>query len=701
MDKRRGRHERSSDGGWIRQRWDRLIRRLSNTGAMVSLPALVIGVGAIMVPTAWVFMPAPNLPADTTIYDQHGRLVSVLYSTVNRMPVSYQQIPAVMQNALVAIEDDTFWVEPAIDPVGIMRAAVTDLTHRQILQGGSTITQQLAKNLYLSDQRTFRRKFAELFITLKLSTIYSKKQILTMYLNDVYFGEGAYGVQAASERYFGRSASNLTLPQAALLAGVVNAPSYYDPLVNPGAAMARRNVVLSQMATLHYITRSQAAQAQAMPLELNAATPMGNRAPYFTQFVAEQLSQADPQVGKNLYTGGYRVVTTMNWPTQLAAQNDVAAYAPINGKVNGVYQPQTALVAINPQNGYVEALIGGDNFKNSQFDRATLASRQPGSAMKYYLYTTVINNGYATSAVKDSAPVKFPAGNGTWYVPHNYGYVYNGPLVIRRAIALSDDIVALKWMNTVGPAAMIAMAHAMGITSPLANNLTTALGSSSVTPFEMARGVSTLANGGYRVDPIGVLKVTDSSGRVVYTASPKRTRVLTPQVAYVVDSLFRAPLVNTNGTAHDLEPILGGRIVDAKTGTSSKQRDSWLVGYTPQLATAVWVGNDNDTPVGLTGDRGAGPIWAHFMADALANQPNVGFTQPSGIVTRSVCMYTGLLDNGCCTSYPEVFIKGHEPTKVSPGCGNGSSGGAANPGVGSGIGTTAQNILKSILNSIP
>ncbi len=701
MDKHRGRHEKSSEGGWFRQRWDRLVRRLSNTGAMVSLPALVIGIGAIMVPTAWIFMPAPNLPADTTIYDQHGRLVSVLYSTVNRMPVSYQQIPAVMQNALVAIEDDTFWVEPAIDPVGIMRAAVTDLAHRQILQGGSTITQQLAKNLYLSDQRTFRRKFAELFITLKLSTIYSKKQILTMYLNDVYFGEGAYGVQAASERYFGHSVSNLTLPQAALLAGVVNAPSYYDPLVNPGAAMARRNVVLSQMATLHYITPSQAAQAQAMPLELNAATPMGNRAPYFTQFVAEQLSQADPKVGKNLYTGGYRVVTTMNWPIQQAAQNDVAAYAPINGKVNGVYQPQTALVAINPQNGYVEALIGGDNFKNSQFDRATLAARQPGSTMKYYLYSTVINDGYATSAVKDSAPVKFPAGNGTWYVPHNYGYVYNGPLTIRRAIALSDDIVALKWMNTVGPTAMIAMAHAMGITSPLANNLTTALGSSSVTPFEMARGVSTLANGGYRVDPIGVLKVTDSNGRVVYSASPKRTRVLTPQVAYVVNSLFRAPLVNTGGTAHDLEPILGGRIVDAKTGTSSKQRDSWLVGYTPQLATAVWVGNDNDTPVGLTGDRGAGPIWAHFMADALANQPNVGFAKPSGIVTRSVCMYTGLLDNGCCTSYPEVFIQGHEPTKVSPGCGNGSSGGSANPGVGSGIGTTAQSILKSILNSIP
>lgn len=694
MARRRGRHQQSNSG-WFRARWDRILSKITGTGAVVSLPALVIVVGVVLIPTAWVFLPAPNLPADTTIYDQHGHLVSVLYSSVNRMPVSYQQIPASMQNALVAIEDDTFWVEPALDPVGIVRAASVDLLHHQILQGGSTITQQLAKNLYLSDRRTFTRKIKELFIALKLSTIYSKQQIITMYLNDVYFGEGTYGVEAASQRYFGHSVSKLTLPEAALLAGVVNAPSYYDPLINPRAAFARRNLVLQQMAKLHYISPSQARAAEAAPLGLNSTTPLGDRAPFFTEFVAQQLSQADPRIGTTLDTGGYRVTTTMDWPTQLAAQSDVAAYAPINGRVNGVYEPQTALVAINPQNGYVEALVGSDSYRNSTFNRAVDASRQPGSAMKYFLYTTVINRGYSTSAIKDSAPVRYPAGNGQWYVPHNFGHVYNGPLRIRRAIALSDNIVAIKWMHTVTPPRMIAMAHSMGITSPLADNLTTALGSSSVTPFEMARAVSPLANWGFRVKPLGVLEVRNSQGRVIYHAQPQLTRVITPQVAYVVQDLFHAPLTSPEGTAHDLEPILGGRPAAAKTGTSSQQRDSWLVGFTPQLATAVWVGNDNNTPIGLTGDRGAGPIWAHFMADALVNTPPAHFKQPSGVVWRSVCLNTGLLDNGCCSTYQEVYVKGHEPTEVSPGCGNGASGGSANPGLGT------SNILKSILNSIP
>lgn len=672
--------------------------KIRNTGAVVSLPVLVVVVGAVLLPTAWLIAPAPNLPADTTIYDQHGRLVSVLYSSVNRIPVGYSQIPPVMQNALVAIEDDTFWVEPALDPVGVLRAAVTDFTHHQVLQGGSTLTQQLAKNLYLSDQRTFVRKFRELFIALKLSTIYSKEQIITMYLNDVYFGEGTYGVEAASERYFGHGAASLSLPEAALLAGIVNAPSYYDPLVNPAPALARRNLVIDQMLKLHYIDAATAANSKAAPLGLNPSAPLGNRAPFFTAFVAQELQKEAPRIGQSLFSGGYRVMTTMDWPSQLAAQNDVATYAPISGKVRGVFEPQTALVSIDPQNGYLRAIVGSDEYKNSSFNRATEAARQPGSAMKYFLYTRVIEDGYSTSDVKDSSPVRYPAGNGQWYVPHNYGDVYNGPLIIRRAIALSDNIVATKWMDTVTPPKMIDTAHHMGITSPLADNLTTALGSSSVTPYEMARAVAPLANGGYRVDPLAVLKVYDANGHVVYQAAAHRTRVLTPQTAYVVQNLFQAPLVNINGTAHNLEPILGGRPAAAKTGTSSLQRDSWLVGFTPQLATAVWVGNDNNTPVGLTGDHGAGPIWAHFMADALANRPAQDFAKPSGIVTRSVCLYTGLLDNGCCTSYREVYVRGHEPTKVSPGCGSNSSGGSANPGLGNGGGA---NILRSILNSIP
>lgn len=649
--------------------WTRIKNKFLNTAAFISLPVLVLGATVILLPVSWLALPVPKLPADTSIFDQHDKLISVVYGSENRMPITYKQVPPNIQNALVAIEDDTYWIEPAIDPVGILRAAVIDITSGQIIQGGSTLTQQLAKNLYLTDRRTFSRKFKELLITLKLSTMFTKQQILAMYLNDVYFGQGCYGIQAASLRYFGHGIKHLTLPEAATLAGVVNAPTYYDPLVHPHAAVARRNVVLSQMAKLHYISAAQAKTAQAAPLHLSNGLPTANRAPYFTKYVLDQLTALAPGL-KNVAGGGYQITTTLSLKKQRAATNAVKAYLPRAHSVGGTLEPQVGLVSLNPSNGYIEAFVGGRNFANSQFDRATRAFRQPGSAMKYFLYTTVINNGYSTSSVQDSAPVKFPAGGGKWYVPHNYGHVYNGWLPISYAIAYSDNIIATKWMNIVGPPAMIRMAHSMGITSPLANNLTTALGSSSVSPFEMARGVSTLANGGYHVTPIAILKVLNSKGHEVYHQSPHKTRVITPQVSYVVDKLFEGPLRIPGGTAYNLNPVLKGRPAAAKTGTSSGQRDAWLVGFTPQLATAVWVGNDNDSPIYLTGDRGAGPIWAHFMKNALAGQPYLHFHRPPGIVNATVCRRTGLLTRvpGCCRSFREVFIKGHAPTKYSPGC---------------------------------
>lgn len=649
----------------------RIIQRAMSAATAASLPVLVGAAALLLLPLSWLPLPTPALPADTTLYDQQGHLLSVLYAGQNRMPIPQNQIPPVMQNALVAIEDDTFWIEPAVDPVGILRAAAVDIVHRRILEGGSTITQQLAKNLYLTDRRTLGRKLKELLITLKLSSLYSRHQILALYLNDVYFGEGAYGVEAASRTYFGHAARRLTLPEAALLAGVVNAPSYFDPYLHPGASRARRNEVLRRMRALGYISARAEAQALAAPLNLSRAGPVVNRAPYFTQFVTAELARLDPSVGNRLATGGYRIVTTLNLAMQSSADRAVASYLPPTTDVHGVPEPEAALVAIDPRTGYVRALVGGDNYDRTPLNRALDARRQPGSTMKYFLYTTVINEGYPTSSTQLSAPVRFPNGNGTAYVPHNFGHVYNGRLVIRRAIALSDNIVAVKWMNTVGPPAMIRTAHAMGITSPLAQNLTTALGSSGVTPLEMARAVAPLANGGRRVRPIGVLKVTDQAGQVVFQDHAHLTPVLSPPVAYVVNQLFHAPLLSPAGTAHNLAGIVN-RPAAAKTGTSSAKRDAWLVGFTPDLAAAVWVGNDNDSPLGLTGDRGAGPIWAHFLATALAGRPKRHFHRPPGVVSQQVCLLTGELPNGCCATYPEVFVAGHVPTIVSPGCGAGA-----------------------------
>jgi len=655
--------------------WRRVLAALAERGISLSLPVLLTAVVLVGLPGAWILWPTPTLPADTEVLSRHGHLLALVHGPENRIPVPASAIPAVMRNAIVAIEDDTFWEEPGIDPVGIARALVVDVTSGRVLQGGSTITQQLAKNLYLSDQRTITRKVAELGITLKLGVQYSKDEILTMYLNDVYFGEGSYGIEAASRTYFGHGIATLTLPQAALLAGLVNAPSADDPYYHPAAALARRNLVLARMAALHYISPAAARAAQQAPLDLaRAKAPDGSFAPYFIQFVRAQLAVLDPTVANHFTSGGYRIVTTLNRTAQAAAnqamQNDMP---PITGRYQGAAEPEGAVVGLDPQNGDIEAMVGGRNYRASTFNRAVYAYRQPGSTFKYFLYTTAIAAGYPTSTVKVSAPVTFPNGSGGLYVPHNYGHVYAGPLTMRQAIAESDDIVALKWMNTLTPPRVIAMARRMGITTPMADNLTTALGSSSVSPLEMAGAVAPLANGGYHITPRSVLQVANAAGTVILNTRPTRYRVLTPPVTYVVDQLFTAPLTSPVGTAHDLTSIFS-RPADAKTGTSSQQRDAWLVGFTPQLVGVVWVGNDQDTPMGLTGDRGAGPVWAWFMHTALLNQPIKTFAQPPGVVWRTVCSHTGLLDNGCCSTYREVFLVNHLPKTSPPGnCGGGSS----------------------------
>ncbi len=667
----RSRKERA---GAVKAKTRQALRTRLGTGlTLIGFPVVAVGVGVLLLPTAWAGWPLPPLPADTLFYAQDGHLLSVLYARQNRMPIPYRDIPPVMSNALVAIEDDTFWIEPAIDPMGIFRAAAVDIMHRRILQGGSTITQQLAKNLYLTQQRTFTRKLLELLISLKLATTYSRRQILNLYLNDVYFGEGAWGVQAASLAYFGHGARRLTLPESALLAGLVNAPSYFDPYRHPHAALLRRNLVLQRMRALGYITPAAARQATQTGLHLSGSSRAADPAPYFVQLAAREIALRAPAVAKELAGGGYHVVTTLSWQDQRAANAAVADYLPPTGLVRGVPQPEAALVALDPRNGYVRALVGGDNYGRTQFNRALYARRQPGSTMKYFLYTTVIDDGYPTSSTQVSAPIRFVGAQGSVYAPHNYGHVYHGRLTLRRAIALSDNIVAVKWMQVVGPPAMTRTATAMGITSPLADNLATALGASGVTPIEMARAVAPLANGGQRVRPISVLRVTDAYGRPVFVQRPHRTPVLQPQVAYVVSQLFHAPLDDPTGTAHNLRSILQ-RPAAAKTGTSNRQRDAWLVGYTPQLTAAVWVGNDNDAPLGLTGDRGAGPIWAHFLRWALAGRPRRTFSSPPGLVWQSVCRTDGLLPNGCCSTYREVFVAGHVPTAVSPSCRGGNPG---------------------------
>ncbi len=668
----------------------------------MSLPSLLLAAVLVGAPGVFLMWPPPRLPADTEVLSRHGHLIALVYGSENRIPVPAAAIPAVMRNAVVAIEDDTYWAESAVDPVGIARALVVDVTRGRILQGGSTITQQLAKNLYLSNQRTVIRKIEELAIALTLSTRYSKDEILTMYLNDVYFGEGSYGVQAASQTYFGHGAAQLSLPEAALLAGLVNAPTALDPYDHPTAARLRRNQVLARMATLHYITPAAARAAQATSLGLRRAVlPDGSTAPYFIQFVRAQLAGLDATAANNFVGGGYRIVTTLSRQAQAAANRAMASDMPaVAGTYHGAAEPEGAIVGLNPASGNIEALVGGRNFATSMFNRAVYAYRQPGSAFKYFLYTTAIAAGYPTSTVKVSGPVTFPNGQGGVYTPHNFGNVFAGPLTMRQAIAESDDIVALKWMATLTPPRVIALAKKMGITTPMANNLTTALGSSSVSPLEMASAVAPLANGGFHITPRSIISVQNAHGAYLVKTSPQRYRVLTAPVTYVVDQLFTAPLTSPLGTAHNLTRVFT-RPADAKTGTSSKQRDAWLVGFTPQLVGVAWVGNDQDTPMGLTGARGAGPVWAAFMHGALAGQPTKTFSQPSGVVWRQVCAHTGLLANGCCTSYREVFLANHLPKQAPAGaCGGAEGGSPTTPPVPAQPPRSSGSLLDRILKAL-
>lgn len=633
------------------------------------LPAVLVLAGmAALAPPAWIGLEAPPLPADSVVVDGRGDVLAYVHGPVNRIPVAFQAIAPAMLHAIVAAEDDRFWVAPALDPLSLTRALAADWRAGRVVQGGSTLTQQLVKNLYLTPSRTLGRKLVEALLAVKLALTESRADILTQYLNTVYFGHGAYGVEAAALTYFGRDADRLSTPEAALLAGLVVAPTALDPYRHPLQARARRNVVLRRMAALGYITPVEARRDEALPLRVQPAPVLGApRAPYFVAAALATLRQKAPRVWRRLAVGGYRVVTTLDPPVEAAAEAAVARQLPAVSRSAGIPEPEAAVVGLDPSTGAVLALVGGRNYRRTPFNRAVDALRPVASTFKYFLYTTAVADGIPPSAVQVSAPVRYPAGRGRWYAPRNFGNVWHGPLTMRQAIAVSDDVVAVKWAAALGIRNVIGLARAMGVTSPLAPDLTTALGSGSESPLELARALAPLANGGYRVAPFFVRSVTDAAGRRVWVSRPVRVRVLSPQVAYVVSQLFRAPLESPDGTAHNLAAILR-RPAAAKTGTSSDERDAWLAGYTPTLLGVVWVGYDDDAPLGLTGDQAAGPLWAHFMAQALAHAPRRWLPRPSGIVVRQICAGTGFLATGCCRSYSEYFIAGHVPATPGPPC---------------------------------
>jgi penicillin-binding protein 1A len=597
----------------------------------------------------------------TRIYASNGEVIASLYRE-NREFTPLNQIPVVFQRAVIAIEDDRFYHHRGVDVRGFTRAMWRNLLAREVREGGSTITQQLARSIFLTQKREVSRKVAEMMLAVEIERRLTKAEILERYLNQVYFGQGAYGVEMAASVYFGRHAKDLDLAQSAMLAGLIRAPSIYSPYQNPVLAKAQQRVVLQRMVQLRYITRSQAARAVEEPVPLaeeGNAGLIGIRAPYFVSYILPYLLE---RYGEDfVYSGGLRVYTTLDLRLQRAAEKEVR-HGIDAAQDQRLRIGQGALVAVEPGTGYIRAMIGGYDFAQSQFNRAWQARRQPGSSFKPFIYTTALGVGASPAKIIVDEPVTYeiPGARERIWKPKNYDRTYSGRVTLRTALERSINIPAVKTLAEVGPEAVIQTAHRMGILSPLQPNLSLALGTSEVTPLEMASAFGTLATMGVRAEPVAVRKVLTRSGQVLEDNLPRRELALSSDVAYVMVDLMKGVITRGTGRAAAI-----GRPAAGKTGTTDDYRNAWFIGFTPQLVTSVWVGNDDNKPMRrVTGGMIPARIWAAFMKTALDGVPAEDWAKPDLVVTVTVCGSTGLLATGACPNpRNEVFIRGTEPTE--------------------------------------
>jgi 1A family penicillin-binding protein len=613
-----------------------------------------------------IFLPLPEstVPQATRVYDANGEIISTLFIQ-NRVSVPSSDIPKALKDATVAVEDKRFFNHHGIDLESILRAIVTNIKAGKILQGGSTITQQLAKELYLTQERTFRRKFIEAVYTVKLEMRYTKDEILTMYLNQIYFGHGNYGCQLASKAYFGKDVKDLTVAESALLAGIIRSPEYYSPYRDMDIAVERREIVLDLMVQQGYLTESEKEELNNQQIEL-AGLPKQS-APYFIDYVLAQIREKHPEIGNQIYRGGYEIHTTLDLHMQNAAEAAFQKHIPQGEKDSlGITQPQGALVAIEPSTGHIKALVGGRDWDESQLNRAYQVRRQPGSAFKIFLYAAVIDQAHPVTETKVCEPVEYPGRTpDDAYSPVDYGskpYHY-APLDIRTAVTISDNVVATRWAQEISPSTVVDYARRMGVYSPLEPNIPLVLGASEVTPMEMVVASATISAGGIRPEPISILRIVDASGNVIEENQVERHSVLDPGTCYILTSTLRSVL-GPYGTGDGLQQaFLGNRPAAGKTGTSDDEKEAWFVGYTPDLACAVYVGWDNrEKSLPGTGAAVAGPIWAEFIGEALRNRPTKEWPLPDNVSWVQICGESKLLAGPFCVDrYYEVFRKDSLP----------------------------------------
>jgi penicillin-binding protein 1A len=595
---------------------------------------------------------------DGHVYANDNRtILATLRGSQSRILVANDEIAWPLQHAIVAIEDRRFYEHRGVDLRGIARAVWADVTSKGVVQGGSTITQQFVKNSCVTSKRTISRKLKEAALAWQLEQRWSKDRILTAYLNTIYFGNGAYGIQRAAQTYFGTTAAKLTLAQAALLAGIPADPSRYEPVTNPSSARVRRREVLQAMLEEHDITPADFARADRAPLprpDTVRLPGIQGPAPYFADYVKQQL--ISKYGTRRVFGGGLDVQTSIDLRLQKLARKAIES---VLTEPNG---PSAALVAIRPRTGEILAMYGGDNFRQSQFNLAVQGERQPGSSFKPFVLATALKAGIAPSTTFASKPVSIFMGDRYWVV-HNYENAYLGTADLVTATVQSDNSVYAQLTRLVGPANVAAMARRAGITRHLNPYFAIGLGADPVSPVEMARAYSTFANDGYRVDgrvfgnrPRGIVRVRDATGKIVDDNRPVRRAVLRRNADAILTNILEG--VIRSGTGR--RATLPDRPAAGKTGTTENYGDAWFVGYTPQLTTAVWVGYPNGLRPMLTeyhGDPVAGgtypaEIWRAFTQVALAGTPPEAFPpyQLSYAATRRVTFRDGRLqlDNGYC-----------------------------------------------------
>lgn len=620
-----------------------------------------------------------SLPQSTQIYDRNGTLLYTIYGNKNQTFIPLTTIPKNVQRATIAIEDRDFYNHGAIDLRGIARAIYVTVLHKQV-QGGSTITQQLVKNTLLSPEQTITRKVKEIFLSFVVELLYPKDRILELYLNQIPYGGTAYGIEAASQSYFGKHAKDLDLAQAALLAGLPEEPSVFSPFgPHPELAKQRQTQVLKAMQEQNYITASQEKQAEAEPLTYKDIS-QDIKAPHFVLYVKSLLEQK--YGADKVEEGGLRVTTSLDLPTQNMAQGIV--HDQISEIAQSYHVTNGASVVTNPATGEILAMVGSRDYFDTQIDgnvNVTIAKRQPGSSIKPINYALGLMHGYTAATPFIDEQKCFPNPGQAPYCPVNYDGKFHGLVEMRFALGNSFNIPAVKMLDVNGVQNMIDLAQAMGITtfgSADQYGLSLTLGGGEVMMTDMAQAYGVFANDGYRVDLHPILKVTDSHGSVLESYTPPSSpifgeKVLPEGVAYIISDILSDNGARLADFGSNSSLYIPGQYVPVKTGTTNDFRDNWTIGYTKNYVVAVWVGNNDNSRMSYiaSGITGAAPIWHDIMVNLLKTKPSPpnSFPRPGNVVSLKVCSTTGLLPppdgtpNQCPTRF-EYFIQGTQPKKV-------------------------------------